>query len=284
MSASRKWLMPSLIAVLAVLVVSTVTMGRGNDRGAEADLAASLDDAQADWIGERVFINECNARIRCLTSWNVGEDFPSLGIGHFIWYRAGQQGRFTESFPTLLSYYDDLEVRVPAWLSDPDDREQPWPDRDAFLADLDGDRLSGLRAFLDDTRDVQARFLIRRLQHALPALEAEAREPAAIRSLFLEVANASPPRGLYALVDYVNFKGEGISASERYRGEGWGLLQVLEHMQGLPPDQRVLARFSQAAEAVLVRRVANAPPERGEDRWMAGWRNRVATYRPAGER
>ena len=22
-----------------------------------------------------------------LTSWNVGENFASLGIGHFIWYR-----------------------------------------------------------------------------------------------------------------------------------------------------------------------------------------------------
>ncbi len=279
MSTSHKRLMLSLVALLAVLIV---TMGRGDDRRAEADLAASLDEVQADWIGERIFINECNARIRCLTSWNIGEDFPSLGIGHFIWYRAGQQGRFTESFPALLSYYDELEVRVPAWLANPDGREQPWPDRDAFLAARDGDRLSGLREFLDDTRDVQARFLIRRLQNALPALEAEAPEPDAIRSLFLEVANSSPPHGLYALVDYVNFKGEGISASERYRGEGWGLLQVLEHMQGLPSDQRVLVRFSQAAEAVLLRRVANAPPERQEDRWMAGWRNRVATYRPTG--
>jgi hypothetical protein len=28
-----------------------------------------------------------------LTTWNAGEEFPSLGIGHFIWYPAGFDGR-----------------------------------------------------------------------------------------------------------------------------------------------------------------------------------------------
>ena len=36
--------------------------------------------------------------------------------------------------------------------------------------------------------------------------------------------------------------------------------------------------FSQAAIRMLERRVANAPPERGEQRWMPGWRNRCLTY------
>ena len=41
---------------------------------------------------------------------------------------------------------------------------------------------------------------------------------------------ASSAMGCYALVDYVNFKGEGVLATERYAGQGWGLLQVLEGM------------------------------------------------------
>ena len=36
--------------------------------------------------------------------WNPGEEFPSLGIGHFIWYPAGVDGPFIESFPRLLAF------------------------------------------------------------------------------------------------------------------------------------------------------------------------------------
>jgi HAMP domain-containing protein len=82
--------------------------------------------------------------------------------------------------------------------------------------------------------------------------------------------------GSYALIDYVHFKGEGTSPAERYAGAGWGLLQVLQEMpsQGTSP----LADFVRSAEAVLARRVANAPPERNEQRWLEGWNNRLGTY------
>jgi hypothetical protein len=39
-----------------------------------------------------------------------------------------------------------------------------------------------------------------------------------------------------------------------------------------------LQEFSRAADKVLTRRVQNSPPERGEQRWLAGWRNRVRSY------
>lgn len=247
---------------------------------AAENLSEEIDDARARWIGERIFANECNRDVRCLTSWNIGEDFPSLGIGHFIWYRSGQQERFRESFPELLRYYESRGVALPEWLRTMTPRDQPWPDRASFLADLDGPRLAGLRSFLDDTRDVQARFIIRRLQRALPTISAHSEEPAAIEALFRQVAASRPPHGLYALIDYVNFKGEGVAPGERYRGQGWGLLQVLEYMHANPSPAPVLQRFSEAASAVLERRVENAPPERGESRWLTGWNNRVRTYWP----
>ena len=79
--------------------------------------------------------------------------------------------------------------------------------------------------------------------------------------------------------DYVNFKGEGIKETERYQGKGWGLLQVLEEMEGYPEDRVATAEFSRAAATVLTRRVANSPSSRGEKRWLAGWLNRCKTYR-----
>jgi hypothetical protein len=74
----------------------------------------------------------------------------------------------------------------------------------------------------------------------------------------------------------VHFKGDGSNLAERYAGVGWGLLQVLQDMpaQGTSP----LADFVTSAKAVLARRVANAPPERNEQRWLAGWNNRLGTY------
>ena len=85
-------------------------------------------------------------------------------------------------------------------------------------------------------------------------------------------------QGCYALIDYVNFKGEGILETERYKGRGWGLMQALAGMtgnqEGAAPDE-----FAEAAASVLRERVENSPPDRHERRWLAGWLNRVATYR-----
>ena len=114
-----------------------------------------------------------------------------------------------------------------------------------------------------------------RLGH--PVIRASAAERTALTAKIRAVA--ATPQGIYALMDYVNFKGEGIRAGERYNGQGWGLLQVLQEMQdaasGIPARQE----FSRAAISVLKRRIANSPPARGEQRWMEGWQNRCLTYR-----
>jgi len=116
---------------------------------------------------------------------------------------------------------------------------------------------------------------MKRLDAALPkmleATPSSAR--ATIRSRFQTVS--STPAGVFALVDYVNFKGEGVLATERYEGEGWGMLQVLQGMRGNGDPVR---DFSQSAARVLARRVKNAPPARHEERWLPGWENRVRQY------
>lgn len=241
------------------------------------DLPA-LTAEQTAWIGERIFANECNLKIPCLTSWNAGEDFPSLGIGHFIWYREGQEDVFVESFPALLAYYEQKKIAIPAWIAALPQRDSPWPDRVTFLADMDSVRMLELRNFLNDTQGVQVEFIIERMHASLPALIEYTDQKEAIATLFQEIAASAPPLGMYALIDYVNFKGEGISESERYAGEGWGLLQVLEQLLLTRNDTPLMAQFSRAAKVVLSRRIANAPSERDEGRWREGWNARVATY------
>lgn len=232
---------------------------------------ATLDDAQALEIGRRIWKNECAGTVSGLTSWNKGEEFPSLGIAHFIWYPAGRSGPFEESWPGLVRFLKTQGAPVQDWMLGP----CPWKTRGEFLADIDGSRLGNLRAMLSKTVAGQARYAAMRMEAALPKMLA-ATPPAErprIESNFRRVA--AEPLGFYALMDYVNFKGEGVNPAERYNGKGWGLLQVLETM---PAAGNALPEFARAADTVLTRRVRNAPPARNEAKWLPGWRNRIQTY------
>ncbi|TBR24875.1 hypothetical protein EPO15_03190 [bacterium] len=236
----------------------------------------TLSDEEALRIGKLIWRNESGGTVDGLTHWNTGEEFASLGIGHFIWYVEGGSGPFVESFPALLSFLIVNDAAVPDWLAEA--RGCPWPTRAAFYKAFRTKRMNSLRAMLSATVDLQARFAAHRLEGALPKIleNAPPAERPALRARFYAVA--AHPRGVYALVDYVNFKGEGVSLTERYSGKGWGLLQVLEEMPDTVPGERAVSDFSASARAVLERRVALSPPARGESRWLPGWQKRVATY------
>ncbi|MBT8147253.1 MAG: hypothetical protein KJN90_10405, partial [Gammaproteobacteria bacterium] len=74
---------------------------------------SELTGAQSQWIAEQIFANECSSEVKCLTSWNIGEDFPSFGLGHFIWYRQGQQEIYQETFPDLIEFYHTQGLETP---------------------------------------------------------------------------------------------------------------------------------------------------------------------------
>jgi hypothetical protein len=250
-----------VLAFLAILLGSLVAIAG----------AAELSDADLARIGGKVWMNECGGTVAGLTSWNEGEAFASLGIGHFIWYPAGRPGPFEESFPVLMAYLAAHGTPVPAWMHGP----CPWNGREEFMAAQDSERMNVLRTLLADTVPLQARFLARRMQDALPKMLAAAGpgETETVRRNFERLEATGP--GTFELIDYVNFKGEGTLETERYKGQGWGLLQVLEAMPGGGDPVR---EFSQAAKATLARRVRNAPPERHEERWLPGWYARVERY------
>lgn len=232
--------------------------------------AAEISDKQAAEIGRLIWKNECAGTVSGLTSWNSGENFASLGIAHFIWYPAGQRGPFEESFPGLARFLKAGGQPVKDWMLGP----CPWKTRAEFLGDANGNRLTDLRALLAGSVLLQARYAAMRLDSALPKMlaAAPAGERAKVEANFNRVA--AEPLGYYALMDYVNFKGEGTSPSERYQGTGWGLLQVLTNMKPGP----ALHAFSRSADETLTLRVKNSPPERNEAKWLPGWRSRLKTY------
>src|SRR5437867_12746400 len=88
----------------------------------------ALSDRELAAIGRRVWQNECGGTREGLTSWNAGENFASLGIGHFIWYPKGVNGPFEESFPSLIRFLTAKGVKSPAWLKA--DSTCPWKTRE----------------------------------------------------------------------------------------------------------------------------------------------------------
>ncbi len=226
-------------------------------------------------IGQKIWANECGGTVSGLTSWNYGEEFPSLGIGHFIWYPQGFDGPFEESFPKLIEFARQAGARPPQVALQ---RYCPWQSRGQFLAQRQGRELKSLRIWLADSVSLQTDYIIARSGQALAQMlkVAPADQASKIEQNYRKVATTS--NGVYALVDYVNFKGEGINPRERYHGQGWGLLWVLMEMREVPAGQAAAQEFSRAAKRVLDRRIENSPPERGEDRWREGWHSRCDGY------
>jgi hypothetical protein len=225
-------------------------------------------------IGQRIWKNECGGTVAGLTSWNAGENFASLGIGHFIWYPAGVNGPYEESFPSLLAHLQRSGVRLPEGLTP--QMDCPWPTKQSFTAALNGPQLTQLRNMLAATVPQQTEFLANRFLRgtgkiidAAPAAEKEA-IAGRIKAL------SAVPAGIYAMMDYTNFKGEGVNPSERYQGQGWGLLQVLQAMRGQPQGQAAAVEFSRASKEVLGRRISLAP--KNESQWRAGWFSRCDGY------
>lgn len=233
-----------------------------------------LSKEESSKIGDKIWFNECKNSIEGLTHWNSGENFPSLGIGHFIWYPEGIKERFEETFPQLLSYLEKNGVRLPEFLIQT--RGSLWATREDFLKEFDSLQSKQLRRFLFETRDLQIKFIISKLHEVLPIMEEQSMPElkSKIRANFSMLLKDA--RGVYALVDYFNFKGAGLSELESYQGHGWGLKHVLEKMDTHTKDP--VLSFSESAKSLLKLRVENSPKERKESRWLQGWLNRVDSY------
>ena len=259
----------------SLLLVMALSAASAPSATAAAPAANDLSLSQKAAIGRKIWQNECAGTVAGLTTWNAGEEFPSLGIGHFIWYPAGVRGRFTESWPLFVAFARQRGQAPPAVAMT---TASPWPSMAAFQKNFNGPQMTSLRAWLAAHVAVQTDFIIARSRAALPKIlaTAPAGERARIAANYRKVATTT--HGTYALIDYVNFKGDGSLATERYKGVGWGLLQVLSGMRDVPAGPAAATEFAASAKRVLARRIANSPPARGESRWLSGWHNRCDTY------
>lgn len=235
-------------------------------------------------IGQKIWLNETGGKRDAITSWNANEEFASLGIGHFIWFPVGKWLPFEESFPALLEFMRQKNVRLPAWLDQAQIPANPWTSRAEFRKNANSPRMKELRQFMLATVAEQTQFMMARAQGAMEKIlktTPDGSERDHIVLQFTRVISAS--ENLYPLIDYINFKGEGTNPNESAmnretgRRQGWGLKQVLLRMNGDSSDPKaVRAEFADAAQFVLQQRVRNLPSNRV---FETGWLRRVATYR-----
>lgn len=243
--------------------------------------AASAQDMYSDreirCISEAVYQNECGGSQAALISWNAGETFPSLGIGHFIWTHAERNEKFRSSFPALIKHMIHRGVEIPLNLRFIMNESPPWKNREAFERDRQSDLVADLREFLIRTMDIQAEFILERTLQFVSLVNENKLllEDDSVKKALNELIQTE--QGRYALMDYVNFKGEGLSASETYRGRGWGAVQVLGRMNAFN-DPDPVKRFAMSASIVLKERVDNSGRYEIESKWLPGWVSRVMSY------
>jgi len=243
-----------------------------------------LPDDVAQKVGHQIWLNETDGNRDGITAWNAGEEFASLGIGHFLWFPAGKPAPFEESFPPLLVFLRQQNAHLPTWVDKMPIPPCPWTSRADFQKNFNSPQMRELRQFLLDTVAGQAQYLVVRANGAMDKIlqtTPDSAERAHIITQFSRIAQAS--KDLYPLIDYVQFKGEGINPEEtavdKQTGnrQGWGLKQVLLKMNGTATEPKaVLAEYADAAQSVLQQRVRNIPANHP---WESGWLRRVDTYR-----
>lgn len=272
---------------------SSRSKGRSKDKGRDSDINADKDvvvpqlvlpDDVAQKVGHKIWLNETDGNRDAITSWNAGEEFASLGIGHFLWFPAGKPAPFEESFPPLLEFLRQQNAHLPSWVDKVPIPPCPWTSRADFKKNFNSPQMKELRQFLLDTVAGQAQYLVVRANGAMEKILRTATdnaERAHIITQFSRIVQAS--KDLYPLIDYVEFKGEGINPEEtavdKQTGtrQGWGLKQVLLKMNGTAIEPKaVLGEYADAAQSVLQQRVRNIP---GNHMWESGWLRRVDTYR-----
>ncbi|MDA3885486.1 MAG: hypothetical protein PF638_07840 [Candidatus Delongbacteria bacterium] len=230
----------------------------------------AISPQQLDIIAEKIYQNECACKREYLVWWSENEEFPSLGIGHFLWLPNNLNVPFDPSFKKFLDVcvYDDIEI--PEVLKNYN-KGCIWNNRNEYLDPKSADQIEQIKIWLENTKDIQAQFLYQRALNMLEdIIDYDPATRIDIEKLFaLDI-------GKFAVIDYINFKGSGLNFTERYGHHGWGLLQVLQNMK-FNPDP--VDAFIKSAIEVLKMRIKAAPPERNEKVFLNSWIKRFESYR-----
>ena len=200
-----------MVLLLLLVLASAVTAADDSkkksalsaaDSGSVLDLPA-INAGAYHTIAGRIFANETRAQTRYLTYWGAGEDFPSLGIGHFIWFPDGVDAPFDESFPTMVNYvrqHADGCYSMPSWLDELQPFAAPWQSKQQFDAQQQSVRMIELRQWLADTAPLQARYIVASFNARWNELELPAVQKLPLTRLLQRLVQTS--QGLFAVFSF----------------------------------------------------------------------------------
>jgi hypothetical protein len=269
------WLLPSLAQSSAQSSANTP----------QTLLTNALTQADYQWMGQKIYQNECAGKPEYLTHWGAREDFPSFGIGHFIWYPPKVTQTFVATFEPMVRFVAQQSA-PPAWLQAQLQQGQllaPWSSKSQFDQAWSSEPMQQLRDWLARTHAPQARFIVEqfsvRWQSALQGLSLAEQQRLNARLAKLMAFK----QGQFAVIDYFNFKGIGQNAQEQYQGESWGLISVINDLPHTlftdsASQSALLNGFMHSAKSRLALRVALAPAARQEAKWLTGWHSRIDGY------
>ena len=236
----------------------------------------ALDQDTIQRIGKQIWHNEASCREDYLVFWSDKESFPSFGIGHSIWLPEGHEIKYTQGFHPLCQHLKESGIVLPSWIEDALKKGAPWKDRTDFYNDQA--RLQELRKLLSSTVAHQAQFMVNRLKHTLPEIIKAA--PKNKRKKVKRIINLMLASGVgtYVLVDYLNFKGDGLNPLEKSNGKPWGLLSVLQDMPDNLTQENVTKAFTIAATKKLLMLIEHSSPHYKRLNFFGGWITRLNTY------
>lgn len=230
--------------------------GRSSPPAATAN--TTLEPGQRTKLINYIAQNEFAGNWRNSVDWNTKESFPSLGMGHYIWYPIGKRGPFEESFPQFIKFakqknpnlqFPDL-LNVDANGNIP---PAPWATKSAFVSAKEGGQLDPLIQFLqrEDIKQLQLDFQMEKLKEFSSSIS-DPKEKQLLSEL------KSTPNGLALLIHYRIFKGDGMTTSERYthqgKTHGWGLKQVIEEASKSAQNGSALEKVKDSALKLLTNR------------------------------
>jgi hypothetical protein len=235
------------------------------------DSTFDLTDDELHAIALQIELNETGGNQEALVYWNESETFPSLGLGHAIWVQKENVealNRYGTFFPRLVKRIRDNGHALPDFLEKlAPDYDCPWPDRATYVktAEIIRQRQEMLNLMIRTKKEQ----IVLILDRFLDAEKRYSNEPnfELIQPLIAELKKT--PQGWYALLDYVNFKGEGSDKAESY-GLKNALVAGAKSKETTPG-----AKIAKGCEIVLVGRISREPDVAQH---REGWVKRCQTY------
>lgn len=259
-----------LAIFVGVILVVIATLGFWKTSYANGSAPMKVTDRTIDLI----YMNETGGKPDALIIKNDKENVCSLGIGHFIWYPTGVKQQYKETFPGLLkelqktdgAFKGAVDVEIPPTC--------PWKSTSELNAAKSTDVYKRLVAGLTSPagKRVQVNYMIERAREAIAETAKE--DPDSVKKM-LDLLETE--QGTYAVIDYVNFKGNSAE-TEAYGDFHWGFktaIYVMSKDETLKPEKR----FQIAVETLLEMRVEEAKKlGKDESSFLTGWLKRVNTY------